>query len=394
MTQRSFDIVISGAGIAGLTAACAFGAEGASVLIVDPAAPISERDMANADHRSTAFLQPSQRLLDRCGVWAHLSDVAMPLQTMRIVDIAAQAAPKVTAAFDASDISELPFGWNVPNWQIKQALMARLEALPSVVFQSGVALTGVLTRDREVRVTLSDGTRIASPFLIGADGRASPVREALGIGVRTTRFGQKALAFAVTHEVPHEQVSTEVHRSGGPFTLVPLPDRKGQPSSAVVWMENGREALRLSQLDPADFEREMTERSGALYGQLRLASPVALWPVIAQIADSLRGQRTALVAEAAHVVPPIGAQGLNMSLADIETLLDLAPQGLGSAEMLDAFEAARLPEIRQRVNGVSALNRASMAGSDIARNLRAEMLKLLHGVAPVRKTLMRKGLGA
>jgi 2-octaprenyl-6-methoxyphenol hydroxylase len=65
------------------------------------------------------------------------------------------------------------------------------------------------------------------------------MRRALGIGVRTTRYGQKALAFAVTHPEPHRNVSTEIHRSGGPFTLVPLPDREGKPASAVVWMERG-----------------------------------------------------------------------------------------------------------------------------------------------------------
>jgi 2-polyprenyl-6-methoxyphenol hydroxylase-like FAD-dependent oxidoreductase len=95
--------------------------------------------------------------------------------------------------------------------------------------------------------------------------------------VRTTRYGQKALAFAVTHPIPHENVSTEIHRSGGPFTLVPLPDYTGEdgvarPSSAVVWMERGPEVRRLLDLDTPAFEAEMTERSAHLFGPLTLAS--------------------------------------------------------------------------------------------------------------------------
>ncbi len=88
-------------------------------------------------------------------------------------------------------------------------------------------------------MTLTDGARLSARLVIGADGRDSPVREAAGIGVRTTRYGQKALAFAVTHPEPHDNVSTEIYNRGGAFTLVPLPDHDGRPSSAVVWMDDG-----------------------------------------------------------------------------------------------------------------------------------------------------------
>jgi len=131
-------------------------------------------------------------------------------------------------------------------------------------------------------------------------------------------------------------------------------------------------------------------------GPLRLASRRMCWPIITQIADALTAERVALVAEAAHVVPPIGAQGLNMSLADMACLLDLASQSpatLGSPEMLAAYARRRHPEIRLRVTGIDALNRASMTQSPALRDLRAKGIELLYGVAPVRRQLMRLGLG-
>src|SRR5690606_27539509 len=131
------------------------------------------------------------------------------------------------------------------------------------------------------------------------------------------RYGQKAVVFAVTHDHPHGGMSTEVHRAGGPFTLVPLPDLDGRPCSSVVWMAEGPEALRLAALPEDDFAAAATDRSAWVYGPLRLAAKRQVWPIISQIAHRLTGPRAALVAEAAHVVPPIGAQGLNMSLADI-----------------------------------------------------------------------------
>ena len=246
-------------------------------------------------------------------------------------------------------------------------------------------------------MTLSDGTRLRARLVIAADGRNSPMRKAAGIDVRTTRFGQKALAFAVTHDVPHDNVSTEIHRTGGPFTLVPLPDLDGRPSSAVVWMETGPRAEALAAMDVPGFEAEMTERSAGLFGRLTLVTRRALWPIIAQEADRLTGQRLALVAEAAHVVPPIGAQGLNMSLRDIATLRDLAaasPDRLGDRPMLDAYARARLPDMRARVAGITALNRISMMSAQPLRDLRARGLDALYAAAPVRRGLMQLGLGA
>jgi 2-octaprenyl-6-methoxyphenol hydroxylase len=274
-------------------------------------------------------------------------------------------------------------------------MVAHLADLPNATFRPGTGTADVLTREAEALVRLSDGSRIRTRLVVAADGRNSPVRAALDIPVKTTRYGQKALAFAVTHERPHDNISTEIHRSGGPFTLVPLPDHDGRPCSAVVWMERGPEALRLNALDTPAFEAEMTARSAGLYGPLRLASRRTIWPIISQIAERMEGQRTALVAEAAHVVPPIGAQGLNMSLADISTLLDKIGTGdPGAPEVLRAYGRARHPEVAARVAGVDALNRASMANAQGLRDLRLRALGMLHAVTPVRQTLMRAGLGA
>ena len=315
MTSFDVDIVVSGGGVAGLTAAAVFGTAGFSVLCVDPTPPVTERDAEGSDLRTTAFLQPAQQLLDFAGLWQRLAPHAADLQIMRIVDAGGPAPePRATRDFNASDISDKPFGWNLPNWLLRREMVAHLEEMGNVEFRPGTGTTALFTREAEARVTLSDGQTVRTRLVVAADGRNSPMREAADIGVKTTRYGQKALAFAVTHPIPHGNVSTEIHRSGGPFTLVPLPDYNGLPSSAIVWMERGPEVQRLADLDTAAFEEAMNVRSCQLYGPLTLASRRTTWPIISQLADRMYGERLALVAEAAHVVPPIGAQGLNMSL--------------------------------------------------------------------------------
>ncbi|MBW4710506.1 UbiH/UbiF family hydroxylase [Roseobacter sp. YSTF-M11] len=397
MPDQNWDILISGGGIAGLTAAAAFGTAGFSVICVDPAPPVTERDAAGADMRTTAMLQPACGVLETAGLWNRLEPFASALQIMRIVDAGGESPePRIIKDFNASDVSDQPFGWNLPNWLLRREMVARLAELPNVDFRPGTRTMSLFTREGEARVGLSDGHKVHARLVIAADGRGSSMRQAAGIDVKTRRYGQKALAFSVTHPVPHENVSTEIHRTGGPFTLVPLPDRDGSPSSAVVWMDDGPLSQRRSTMDIAAFEAEMTERSCHLFGPLSLASPRTLWPIISQQATRLSGERLALIAEAAHVVPPIGAQGLNMSLADTATLLALAqerPEGLGDRTMLDTYHKARYGDISLRVQGIDVLNRASQVHSPMLRDLRAAGLNALYTMPAVRKTLMQMGLG-
>lgn len=395
MTQQT-DILVSGGGIAGLIAAAGFGSQGHQVVCVDPAPPITEEGASGADLRSTAFLRPSIELFRRIGLWDRLEPHAEALRVMRVVDAGGrEPIARLVRDFDSADLGDgLPFGWNLPNWLLRREISAFIRELPSVSFRPGTATAGVIARDDSAHIRLSDGKSMRARLLVAADGRNSPVREALGIGVRTIRYGQKALAFAVTHENPHQNISIEVHRKGGPFTLVPLHDRDGKPASAVIWMEHGPEAARLRALPREEFETEMNARSAGVLGRLRLETAINIWPIIAQLADRYTGPRTALIAEAAHVVPPIGAQGLNMSLADLSCLLDLSRNNPGDPVKLARYARQRRPDAFLRLYGIDLLNRTSQLSPRPLRDLRAAGLAVMHGVAPLRRQMMRMGLGA
>ena len=397
MAAYTTDILIAGGGIAGLSASCAFGAAGFHVVCVDPVPPVTSHDAAGADLRTTAFLQPAQKFLGEAGVWERLKPHAMLLKTMRIVDAGGiDPMARVQKDFVAEDIGEDSFGYNLPNTEIRAALLERIDELETVSFRPGVKLERLVARPSGANVVLSDGGTVDARLVIGADGRDSRVRSVLGIGVRRHDFGQSALTFAVTHDLPHRNVSTEVHRSGGPFTLVPLPDHEGRPSSAVVWMETDSNARCLLSMDQSSFERAATERSAGVQGPLTLITRRTAWPIISQIAHRFYGLRAALVAEAAHVMPPIGAQGLNTSLRDLHSLLHLscdAPDRIGEPTMLKRYHRSRFPDVAARIAGVSALNQASMATYQPLRDARAAGLQVIHALEPLRRSLMRLGIG-
>ena len=234
---------------------------------------------------------------------------------MRIVD--ASGTRHVARDFRADDLSDAPFGWNVTNRAIRRGLLDRARSLPNVDLRFGLGVEGLFAREAEARVRLSDGTTLTARLVLACDGRDSPLRGLAGIGARRVDYGQTALVFAVAHAEPHHDVSIEIHRAGGPFTLVPLPDQDGEHRSSIVWMDTTAEQARRLDLDDAAFAAEAQERSAGVMGPLRLVSPRNAWPIASTLADRFTARRLALAAEAAHAMPPIGAQGLNTSLADI-----------------------------------------------------------------------------
>jgi 2-octaprenyl-6-methoxyphenol hydroxylase len=395
MIRKSTEVLISGGGIAGLTSACAFAKAGFDVVCVDPLPPITDPISTNSDLRSTAFLQPARNTLENAGLWECFEKFATPLEIMRLADAGGiNNEIRMVADFNALEISDAPFAWNLPNWLLRRELVKHIQSLSNVTLLFGQKTGRITTRIAENLVMVGN-EQYSCQLLIGADGRNSSTRQEMKIPVKTWRYGQKAIAMAVCHSSPHENISTEIHRSGGPFTTVPLPDNNGKHMSSIIWMEKSDRANMLYKMDEVQFNQELNKRSCNILGEIKLASQRNLWPIISQKSKEIYGQRFALIAEAAHVIPPIGAQGLNMSLRDLEALLELTnSHEIGSTSHLEAYHAERKSDIDLRIRGVDALNRAAMAENQNLRTLRLKALQTLHGLAPIRKTLMKKGLGA
>lgn len=397
MTEHRADIFISGGGIAGQVTAAAFAAAGFSVVMADPFVPVTTANDEKSDLRSTAFLRPARQLFDRIGLWPHLQSHAKPLDQLEVIDTTGWP-PEIRdrRIFRSDDMGDEPFGWNLMNWVVRREIWTYLQGQPLITPLYGIGFRSIVQRTDEIIVTLTNGDRVRARMGVAADGKLSPLREAAGITVSTTRYGQKSLAFTVTHDLPHDNISTEIYNQGGPFTIVPLPDMDGKPASAIVWMNQGPRAVELMNMDLAAFEAVMFQRSTGLLGRMRLKGNRSLWPIITQTADQLVSGRIAVVAEAAHALPPIGAQGLNTSLNDVIALLDLAeknPSALGDPAMMNAYQTTRAPDIARRARAIDLFNRVTRSGDGVMQTVRLLGLKAVHDVAPMRKRVMRAGLG-
>lgn len=386
MTARDegrFDVAVVGGGATGLAAALIAAIGGFRTVIFAPPAYFPQG-------RTAALLQGSIDVLAELDVWPAVAQHAAPLKAIRIVDATRRLIRAPEATFYASEIGLPAFGFNVPNGDLVAALRRHAEAFRDLRIVPAPVQT-VLPEEESVRLHAGDA-EFAARLVIAADGARSLAREAAGISVRRWNYRQAALVATLATEQPHRGASTEFHTESGPFTLVPLPGDR----VSLVWVDRPREAGISASLDDAAFSRAVSERAQFIHGAMRLDSAPALFPLNAALADRFAAQRTALVGEAAHLFPPIGAQGLNLGFHDVAALkrMLLRHRGdPGAPEALEAYHAARQADVRARTLAVDLLNRSLLTDFLPVQAARGLGLALASSVPILRRALMRRGLG-
>lgn len=376
-------VLVAGTGPAGLIAALAMSRAGFDVTLVGPPALL-------ADGRTTALMSPAIAWLDGLGVVERFRDEAAPLRVMRIVDATGRLIRSPTVTFHASEIDEEAFGLNIPNKALNTALSDTVLADPAINWLRQTVEHWETGPDH-VTATLSDGTSLSARLAVAADGRNSAARQAAGIRTVVHPFPQSALVLGFSHTRPHGSVSTEFHTKTGPFTQVPLPGDR----SSLVWVVTPEQAAELSAMDSDALSTLVEEQMQSMLGKVTVDTPTQIYPLSVTLPMAFARNRVALVGEAAHVFPPIGAQGLNLGIRDVEQLVETASRHVadpGSPASLAGFDARRRPDVLARTGAVSLLNRSLLSSMLPAQLARGLGLSLLGSFSPLRAFFMREGL--
>jgi 2-octaprenyl-6-methoxyphenol hydroxylase len=383
--QEIFDIAVIGAGPAGLLVGAACGHSGLRTGIIGPP---SNRD----DRRTSALFGGSIALLKKLGVWEDLKSHSAPLAGIRIVDESNGLVRAPEVLFSAHEAGFEAFGYNIPNTVLIDAL-ERI-CTPSVVrVPSGVDHVDIQTE--HVTLTCGSGETLFAKLAVAADGRTSATRTAAGIDVSSWSYPQSAIVASIHHQREHRDISTELHRPAGPLTVVPGPGK----TSNLVWIDTPEEVARLMTLDDFEFGRELSIALKGLLGTISGVTPRQSFRLSGQTARPLAKNRVVVAGEAAHVIPPIGAQGLNLSCRDAATLAEIASDAkrngidIGAEATLNRYAGARRADVTTRVFAVDVLNR-SLLGSNIPGvNLaRGFGLFALASSPALRKRVMREGI--
>ena len=379
----SAEVAVIGGGPAGLVTAIALKAAGLDVVLIAP-------DAGN-DQRTTALLASSVTALATLGCWEACRPHAASLVTLRIVDDTRRLLRAPEVVFSAAEISLDAFGANIENRHLIAALTARAAELKLARVESPAL--AVASDPSGVIVNFAGGT-IRAPLAIGADGQRSLCRAAAGIGTRRHAYPQTALTLNLEHTRPHHDTATEFHTESGPFTLVPLP---GQRSSLVCVLDPARAAAFAAMAD-AELSVEIERRSHSMLGKMTAEPGRGLFPLAIETANSFARSRIALVGEAAHVVPPIGAQGLNLGLRDAATLAELVADArrqnldVGAPQVLARYDASRRADVTGRRIAIDLLNRSLLTDFLPVHGIRGLSFYLVDRIGPLRRALMREGV--
>jgi 2-octaprenyl-6-methoxyphenol hydroxylase len=356
---------------------------GFAVVLVGP-------DVVSRDNRTTALMAPALELLDQVGVLDLVRPHAQPLATMRIIDATQRLVRSPVVTFHASDIGELYFGLNIANRDLNAALEGAVRAEQGITWLRDTVRDWTLNADA-VEALTAGAARVAAKLVVAADGRLSPARAAAGIPVDALTLPQAALVLTFRHSRPHGSISAEFHTETGPFTQVPLPGER----SSLVWVTTPERAATLQTMPVDELSLLVEERMQSMLGLVELEGERQIFPLTASTPRRFADKRIALVGEAAHIFPPIGAQGLNLGLRDVADLSAIAAtnkQDPGCAEAMRAYDAKRRPDILARATAVNLLNRSLLSDMLPAQIARSAGLGALRALSPLRTLFMREGM--
>jgi 2-octaprenyl-6-methoxyphenol hydroxylase len=377
---------VIGGGLAGLIAALTLAHFGVGVALV-------ARRPAGVDNRTTALLAGSVAALEALGVWEACRPHAAPLRVMRIADDTRRLWRAPEVRFEAAEIGLPAFGWNIENRRLLSALWDRAFGASGITHVDSAAQS-VEIETSGVSVIPAEGSAMRFQLVVGADGRHSICRAAAGIAMEERSYPQIALTYILNHARPHHDISTEFHTGHGPFTVVPLPGLR----SSLVCVVAPAEAADLEQLSGSALNAEIERRCHSILGKVEVEPGHGAFPLVVATAHRAAAGRIALVGEAAHVFPPIGAQGLNLGLRDAVTIAEIAGaafrEGLdiGADTVTEQYEQRRRADIGTRTLAIDILNRSLLTEFLPIHGLRGLGLYALDRIGPLRRAVMREGI--
>lgn len=394
--KSEFDVVIVGAGMVGLSAACLLaGNDRLRVTVIDAGSRPEFSPGDDLSLRVSAIAPGSVDLLSRIGAWDGIvGRRASPFRSMKVWDAAGHVDGAETLTFDAAEFAVAELGFIVENVLIRHALLAQLERTGAQV-RFGAQVRGIRLSGHRYRVDLDDEAELAPDLLIGADGARSRVRDCAGIGIRSWPHAQKAFVTVLQPELGHRETAWQRFLPAGPIGVLPLSDGR----VSIVWSTTPARADEALQMTDEALSATLTEVTDGALGKLTTAGPRGAFPLVSQHANEYVRDGLALIGDAAHSIHPLAGQGVNLGFADVDTLAGVIGDAIGRDEnpgdlpTLRRYERARKGANRTMLHFMDGLNRLFSNDSGPLARLRGLGMFLFNRSGPLRQHAVHTALG-
>lgn len=392
--MTSTDVIILGGGLVGLSLAAALDASGLRSVVIDPADP-DTRTMRAFDGRTSAVSSSSMRMFEVVGIADHFPEPGCPI---RVIESKEGLTPG-GLVFDPVGEDE-PMGFMHENRHLRAALLARAEAGGRIDLRWKSRAIDVVRDEHRAQVTLTDGSVVTAPLLVGAEGRNSPSREAAGIRMARWQYDHAAIVTTIAHERPHGHVAYEIFYPAGPFAVLPMNDAPdGRHRSAIVWSVPREDVEGYLALTDEEFAAECAAAMGGILGSVEQIAPRASYPLGFHHAARMTDRRLALVGDAAHAMHPIAGQGVNVGYRDVAALTQVLVEGarlgmdLGDAQLLERYQRWRALDVMMVSLATDGLTRVYGVPGKLASKVRRFGMGLVDRVGPLKDRLMAEARG-
>lgn len=431
------DITIIGAGLVGMTAACALAQIGLDVVVID-SADLDEVRKKESDGRTCAIAAGSKNFFEEIGVWEDMRQHAGEIRDIRVTD----GNSPVFLHYDHKLVGNEPMGYIIENYYIREALFKRAKGEErrekgegEIRIIAPAKYTDVVFGEDGVRVKIKNqasnsrhceelrplgssdvaiqkmdsmdcraplAMTIESRLLIAADGKNSNIRKLAGIRANEWSYNQSGIVCTIAHEKHHQFTAQERFLPTGPFAVLPM---AGGYHSSLVWTEQTRLVPLYMGMNEEEIVEQITLRTGEYLGKISLASRMYSYPLSLCKAKTYIGKNLILIGDAAHGMHPLAGQGFNVGIRDVEELVKSGQWSVVSdqkektgtwnltPDTLSLYEKARMADSIALLGITDILNRVFSNNILPLRAARRLGMGLVNKSTPLKKFFMKHAMG-